>query len=310
MMHNQPLNPPALSALRVATHNVGHALKRKLPALLSLYSSLALDAIGLQEVGDPALLRTSLDDYDLVVAPGPSEHDAGVGLLLAHSLAPRCRSYLRSPGGRLCGAVLELSQGRRMLLACAYMPTGLDGAHAQSPSVALAQALYAELFLWATGMTHVVLLGDLNETLSSLDRYAAAGAARRADPARSRTLSCLQQAGYTDVYRHMHPLTPGYTHEIDSALRTTRSRIDYIWTHGLDAHAHSRVRIDTRLHHLSHHHVLWAQLHVRDAVQPHTPRMRLRIPNMRAATASHEQAFVRSLERRLLAQQYAFPSHA
>ena len=159
-------------------------------------------------------------------------------------------------------------------------------------------------------MTHVVLLGDFNERLSSLDRYAAAGAAQRADPARSRTLSCLQQAGYTDVYRHMHPLTPGYTHEIDSVLRTTRSRIDYIWTHSLDAHAHSRVRIDTRLHHLSHHHVLWAQLHVRDAVQPLTPRMRLRIPNMRAATASHELAFVRSLERRLLAQQYAFPSHA
>ena len=135
--------------------------------------ALSLDVLGLQEIGDPSLLSSSFRDYFLVVAPGPSQQEAGVGLLIAHHLLPRCRAYKRSASGRLVGVVLELTKGQQTLILSAYMPTGLDHRSAHSDAVQLAHELYAEAIKWATGVHQVLLVGDLNETLTALDRLSA-----------------------------------------------------------------------------------------------------------------------------------------
>src|SRR5690606_18318496 len=105
-----PLPPPTL---RVGTFNLGLGLLRKLPAILSRATSLSLDLLALQEVGDPPLLNHKQPGYSILLSPGPSAHEAGVALLISHRLASRCRDYKRSASGRLVGVVLELSKGSR-----------------------------------------------------------------------------------------------------------------------------------------------------------------------------------------------------
>ena len=133
--------PSRAASLRLGTFNVGLGLLHKMPCILSRCASLALDAVALQEIGDPALLSTALFPYTLVYAAGPSHHEAGVGLLLSRTLVQRVYKYFRSPTGRLIGAVLELTKGQRTLLVSAYMPSGLDHQPPSSPQHATAHAL-------------------------------------------------------------------------------------------------------------------------------------------------------------------------
>ena len=194
--------PAPHRALRLGTFNVGLGFLRKLPHILTRCAALALDVVALQEVGDPALLSTRLSPYLLAYAAGPSHHEAGVGLLLSQELAPRIRCYKRSSSGRLIAAVLELSPGQRTLLVSAYMPSGLDHRSADSPQHELAHKLYGELLRWSLDAQQVIVMGDLNETLTPLDRLP--GAAAAAGPPRPLAaalspIRCLLQQCFTDV---------------------------------------------------------------------------------------------------------------
>jgi hypothetical protein len=50
------------------------------------------------------------------------------------------------------------------------MPSGLDHTAADSPQHHLAHKVYRELLHWSVGMDQVVVMGDLNETLTRFDR--------------------------------------------------------------------------------------------------------------------------------------------
>jgi hypothetical protein len=103
----------------------------------------------------------------------------------------------------------------------------------------LAYRLYKELERWCVGMDEIVVLGDLNETLTMHDRQPRAAASPAAP------IAHLRDDGFTDVYRHLDPdalLAPGFTHFIDG-VRPSCSRIDYIWSKGLRAASLLRVRI-------------------------------------------------------------------
>ena len=200
---------PAHAPLRLGTFNLGLGLTHKLPRIVARCAELELDIIALQEVGDPALLCNRFPPYQLIYAAGPSHHQAGVGLLLLSRLAPSVRRYLRSPSGRLAGAVLELTHGHQLLLVSAYMPSGIDHQPPSSEAHHTARSLYAELLGWTAGMQQVIVLGDLNETLTRWDRHPLPAprliggvAAVAADS----PLHTLVAEGYTDVYRHLHPL--------------------------------------------------------------------------------------------------------
>ena len=298
-----PAPPPAAAAtLRLGTFNVGLGFLRKLPHILTRCAALALDAVALQEIGAPALLSTRLSPYTLVHEAGPSRHEAGVGLLLSSALASRIRSYKRSGTGRLVGAVLELSRGQLTLLVSAYMPTGLDHCAASSPQHELAHETYAKIVQWSVGMQRVVVMGDLNETLTPLDRLPQPAAAPAVRAALS-PIACLQREGFLDCYRSMHAsaaLAPGFTHSVAGA-RPSQSRIDYVWTKGFSAASLLQIHIDAAMHALSHHQLLWVELQLAHAAPAActTPLLRLRLPNLRAATAAHKDTFIKHLQQRV-----------
>ena len=154
--------PLLLSSLRLGTFNVGLGFPRKLPSILSRSTALSLDIVALQEIADPALFSNKLFQYSLVYSGGPSQHEAGVGLLLSHELAPFCRTYRRSASGRLVGAVLELERGQRLLVVSAYMPSGLDHRSDADQATIKAHQLYSEIIDWTRDMHQVIVLGDLN----------------------------------------------------------------------------------------------------------------------------------------------------
>ena len=187
------------SCLRLGTFNVGLGFTRKLPTILSRATALQLDVLALQEIGDPAILPSRLSSHILVAAVGPSQQQAGVALLIARELAPRCRTYFRSKGGRLIGAVLELAKGRRTLLVSAYMPTGLDHCSAGNSAIAEAHQLYSELTEWTRGMSSVIVLGDLNQTLTQFDRHPRPAAPPPAASAAGHSpIHHLMQQGFLD----------------------------------------------------------------------------------------------------------------
>ena len=149
------------------------------------------------------------------------------------------------------------------------MPTGLDHSAAASPSASLALELYAELLSWANGVQQVIVLGDLNETLTRFDRFPLRRDDRHAGAA-CKSLQCLIDEGFTDAYRLLHPDAarhPGFTHRINSIVpaRCTRSRIDYIWTRGIDSADHMHFHIDScsSLRPLSHHSLICLVLQIR-----------------------------------------------
>lgn len=289
---------PSSSSLRLGTFNVGLGFLRKLPEIASRSLDLQLDVLALQEIGDPALLSTKLAHYNLVYAAGPSQHEAGVGLLISHDLASRCRAYKRSSTGRLVGVVLELSKGQLMLIVCAYMPSGLDHRSASDDRTQQAHTLYREMLRWTIGMQQVVVMGDLNETLTAHDRRPPPAAARMVSG--TPIGSGLLDTGFTDVYRHLHPSAqrqPGFTHAIDMAARSIRSRIDYIWTRSIHLPSLLSARIDTKLHLLSHHHLLWMRMElVTPLPAPHSPLLRMRLPNLRQLSDEARQRFQQRVE--------------
>ena len=153
------LSSISTAPLRVASLNIGLGLLRKLPDILSRCLCLALSVIALQEIGDPPLTPNLSAQYAIVSAPGPSGHDAGVALLIAHDLIPYCHSYYRSPTGRLVAAVLELQADHRILIASVYMPTGLDHLPAHHDDIATARSLDDELISWTRDVQHVIING-------------------------------------------------------------------------------------------------------------------------------------------------------
>ena len=297
------------SSLRLGTFNVGCGFQRKLPHILSRCIDLSLDIIALQEIGDPALQCNKLSQYSLIYSGGPSQHQAGVGLLISHDLAPLCRTYKRSSSGRLVGAVLEVAKGHQVLIISAYMPTGLDHRSAADSAIQTAHDLYTEIMQWTLNMQQVIVMGDLNETLTPHDRYPSPAFAhpRAAASARPSPIHTLQQEGFIDVFRMHHPdasREPGFTHIVHSTVRETRSRIDYIWTRGCTPSSTSHVQIDSKLHRqkLSAHLLLFMTLSLHTSLPPPcaTPHFHVQLPNMRAITEKHRKAFAKKLDQSII----------
>src|SRR5680860_117633 len=208
------------------------------------------------------------------------------------SLASRVRSYHRSPTGLLIGVVLELSRGQRTLLVSAYMPSGLDHLAASSPLHDVADDLYATILKWAQGMQQVIRASA-----------AAARAPAAAIPS-PKHIDRLEREGFFDVYRHLHPLvappaSPGFTHFVPNP--PSSSRIDYLWCRGFHAASllHARVDHTPSLGQLSHHRMLWMEMQPTHAIQAGCPDnlLRLRLPNLRAATPKHIQTHDKHLQR-------------
>ena len=312
-----PPPPPPLptidSSLKVATLNVGCGFLRKLNSIITTCYNQSIAILAVQEIGDPALFRGAASSslfspYFFIYSGGTSNHEGGVGLLITSQLAPRCRSFKRSSCGRLAGVVLELSKGKQTLVVSAYMPSGLDHIADDDKRRQQATLLYNEIIQWSVNMNQVILMGDLNETLTQFDR--SPSSLTPSQLFRDKPIHCLQHELFTDVYRHLFPtpsLTPGFTHFVSSASKTVQSRLDYIWTKGFNPlTALADVKIDnSHLRSLTHHRLLTATilipmtaadipLHVVTA--PLGPVCRVALPNLRAASDKQKDKMTKQLE--------------
>jgi hypothetical protein len=213
--------------------------------------------------------------------------------------------------GRLVGVILELTKGHQLLIVSAYMPTGLDHRSPSDESVQTAHNLYQEMMTWTRGVQRIVFMGDLNETLTSYDRHPrlAPVGSRAAAAATPSPIQCLVDEGFTDVYRLLHPdakRQPGFTHFIDSTTQCSRSRVDYIWTRGASAASHLDIRIDAKLRDISHHRLVWMDLHLQREPSPpcDRPLYCMKLPNLRDLSPEQQEVFVDHLEKRTMRQEH------
>lgn len=269
--------------LRIGTLNVGKKFTGKLPAIVSRMNDLGLDLVALQEIGGSVLqgkkFRSELSKhpYSFEYSPGPSNHKAGAGFLLSPSLVTRLSShdvvYSKSHNqgdadfsGRIIGLKLKFPTGHQLLVISAYMPTALDGKGPSSKKVQDANQLYCEALQWSAGSKPVIVMGDLNETLTPQDRFPF-NTHRRRSPASP--ILCLPQQGFTDVWRRSFSdaaRQPGYTRRNRSG--TSQSRVDYIFcSQDIRPAAIHRIRIDEKLQE-SDHRLLWMEIQLPLRIPP------------------------------------------
>jgi exonuclease III len=228
--------------------------------------------------------RLAMDyGYQMYLCEGKG---AGVAVLIKSEMVPFIRRIMKSGSdGRMLGLMLE-TEGKKMLVVSVYMPTGLDHVSSTDPKVMVANDLYAQMLKWCRDADRSVLLGDFNETRSSLDRNGRAGSGT--------WLNQLLLARMTDVYRHLHPDVSGYSHFTNGVGGVVQSRLDYIWTCGLNDGELLECQVHDELQ-VSNHRVVYARLQVQVQLQVKAARVPLQLPNLRDATEEQKEAMAMQL---------------
>ncbi|HVW99389.1 MAG TPA: reverse transcriptase domain-containing protein, partial [Candidatus Babeliaceae bacterium] len=279
-----------------------------MPQLINCCTNLSLDIVAIQELGNPSLLQTRLSQsYQLIYQPGPSKHQSGVGLLISTALLPNIRTYHYSKSGRIIGIQMELNKNYSILIISVYMPTGLDHRSSESEEHKLAHDLYIELLQWCKHKQQIIVLGDLNETVTSMDRYPISHL-RHPHQSPANPIQHLIRDNFIDVYRTLYPniqINPGFTHFIQGS-RMIRSRLDYIWCKGINKESVLQIHIDSRLRSLSHHRLVWMELQIDSHRQTTSTSLhnnqnlyQLQLPNLRAASEKQISKFTSQLNRQL-----------
>ena len=123
-------------------------------------------------------------------------------------------------------------QTKKLLIACVYMPTGLDFIATTNSNFKRAQELHATLRRKVVEHDYAIIMGDFNETLGKIDRSYHIEKGEKQGRLMKDTLKKLR-----DVYRKIHKNLPGYTNitntkrkDEDDKNLTTEARLDYILT--------------------------------------------------------------------------------
>ena len=282
--------------LRVATLNIGQGMRTKLPRVLQWATTTGIHVLALQETGscphDHSLLRHF--GYHMILSP---HHSAGVALILRDDVSIRCVEELDGGrAGRLVGAVIQTTVGNNILFVCAYMPTGMDRAADDGDKARECHRLYDKIITWSNEAGRltggkVVVLGDLNETITDADRETRSQGVRH-----SRFIAKLISANFIDTYRTLHPHR-GWTctTPLDQG-RVARSRIDFVLTSGFTPNKVMAARVisaPTKVR--TSHHSLLVDLTCDIDVHEHQLPSRPRLPNMRTASWDDKDAMTDSM---------------
>jgi len=274
-----------LSRIKFGTLNVGQGFSKKLEHILSSCNKLHLDVLAVQEIGDPLnYSRMALDSgYEVFVC---GQNKAGVGLLVKSTMVPYVRQVLKSgTDGRMIGILFE-AHGKNLLVVSTYMPTGLDFVSGSDEKVEITNQLYVQMLRWCSKADQCVLLGDFNETMTALDRYSSSARS----VSKGKWLQQLVNEEMLDVYRTLHPSEAGYTHFTRAVGDVSvKSRLDYIWTSGIDLGDIDSCQIDVRVQ-ISHHRLLWCSIKSVANMHVNESRVVQRLPNLRTATDDQKTA--------------------
>jgi exonuclease III len=212
----------------------------KLEYLSGLVSKHSPDLVLLQEVGaahatatPPDLVHSFHSSRMQLISCGAessAHHSSVSGICTAVASSWAIIRVTRHPSGR--GLALVIARGPVQLAAVnLYMPSGLDHLPLHSPEHVLARDLYAFTEKAIEGHDLCLVGGDLNETLTALDRRSQKGLHRpRRDP--GPLLSFLRGSPrLADAFRHLHPETESFTRfqKPGGPNDQSASRIDYFF---------------------------------------------------------------------------------
>jgi exonuclease III len=287
-LHGLDERADAATTFVCATLNVGLGIGRKLSAVLRRAAQLRADFVALQEIGDGADLSDECKQYDYRIVTCRHKH-AGVALLVRSKWWPFVRQPLTSgTDGRLTGVILDFN-GTKLAVISAYMPTGLDNCSSDSESALLAVDLYARLLRWKRDTNAMVLMGDLNETMTPQDRTG-----RSAH--RGRFVANLVQDGCRDAFRVLSN-SNGFTYKAPlSEGRETFSRIDYVFCSGLATPEACKLDPWTGL---TRHRQLIVAASVPMQVVASKRAPRVKLPDMRRASAEQRRQFAQAWESKI-----------
>ena len=225
----------------------------------------------------------------------PKAH-AGVALLVRQQLSPCIRNVMRREEDGRCIGVEMQRQGASILVVCAYMPSGLDFVAEDDDRMQQAQSVYASIIRWSQRCRAVIVAGDLNETMTDLDRSHNSSRSRP-----GRLAHQLAGIGLVDVYRHMHPSEPGYTHSTASSVRpgeSVHARLDYLLMRGWTTTALQHCTIEPD-HPISHHRLVHMLVQLDQSMRVTAKPVPVRVPNLRHATEQQRAHLVQRVEHEL-----------
>jgi exonuclease III len=198
----------AADTLNVATFNCRNGVNTNSDRLLTWAAAHHLHVVGVTEPGTLPAAWPNIDatgDHPLwhVIRHDDSDGKVNRAMLMLHTdvFADNIIEQLSDPSGRAVGAIVRGGSPTRpshTLIACAYMPKGLDiGATADENKEA--DRLHSLLLSWSV-RPHVrtaIIMGDFNETRSGIDRRTSTpiGDTIPIDPAGTRSDARTQQRG-------------------------------------------------------------------------------------------------------------------
>lgn len=312
------------SVVTIATLNVGRGLRthgkvNTAAAVARWCTQHGVDVMGVSEYGQPPPdVVDALADvgYSVIAA---ERREGGTALFVKKDISARLivKTECDGSGRAVAVVVADPHTDTRTLIACLYLPTGLEAKSLDSEQVQEAKYLYSTVRQWQIvhKCERAIVMGDMNETLSDADRCQrneVTGKIIPRDPATRRSHAPILDilvdkelgAGFVDCYRSIHK-SDGFTcfTSLPNDL-TSLSRIDYIlslgWSTPLTASVEKQIEGLKSNHRpvivkLSNHH--------HRSLTEHTfPRMvayNNGVPNMRAALPHHIAAMCAEMERLL-----------
>jgi exonuclease III len=185
--------------------------------------------ITLQETGACQLPNPTalLPGYTQFAASPEHSPTHGVAILLADNLAGMVRNVEVDQSGRLIILTLKISAqntAKRLMIASAYLPSGLENKGETDPDFKLADSIHRAIREAANRHDAAIVGGDFNETRTPRDRAGPAGAHQN---------RCIGETTQilTDVYRVCNRTSRGYTNTPSNG--GARARLDYILTKGI-----------------------------------------------------------------------------
>src|ERR1700720_1103121 len=280
------------NTLRVGSWNIGRSLSSKLQHILTQAIQLDIHILALQEIGEPTMYQhqVSVAGYQMYVC---THQYAGVALLVHKSMCPLIRQVnKREEDGRLIGIELQVGN-ETIVIMSAYMHSDIDFTADSDDIIHKSQLIYDNINKWSTRGSRVIVMGDMNETMSNIDREYNSSATHHA-----RLITQLSAAGMSDVYRLLHPKASGFTHFTSTAHRQSKSRLDYIFTMGWSPATIHYCNIDIT-HSISHHRLIHTELEIKSDMKVNGKRVKVSVLNLIHASVEQKQQLVLSVDKEL-----------
>ena len=244
--------------LKVLTYNIRFGWGDRLPLLVEVIQAQQADVVALMEATDLAHVQTLARELSMEVCYGEGNVGLAEVWLSRLPVVRACNHRLTALVHTLLEVTVEWD-GALLHLFATHLRGYRPGLRTDDPLNAQRRAAEARAILEVVrpvmDLPHL-LVGDLN-SVHPRDTLGIPPPARSSFRIARQPVRLLLEAGYTDCYRSLHPLTPGYTFPTPEP----RGRLDYVLASPLLAARLTAADIVTSpaAAQASDHYPLWAE---------------------------------------------------